>query len=996
MAANRMQERAESGGDLSATLDARLYGGSGHFVSLSATAPRGKVGRGGSGTANLPPLSSRPKAKVRGKTKGGKHLPSSRAVHSRSSPMLAQSSSVGSLFASPGMPSMSATLAMPSMTSALGMDSGLLDGGGGSITSSPSQGIFEPGFSVFSGDSRADTRLFAQDERFPTFTESLQLDSRYLEEFVEGNFLYLRRKRGPEYTVYDLETVDHYKVDQQDFYTMSREGITHFIKDSQSEFSPLDHWEQEYYHFSKMRQIPFFKKYRLWKTFSVWKRNIAGHRILLAKESLLEGLFYLNKELAPPLMRLRSRCVEVASWRLIEMPKKGEVCGLDDFMSWQTKRRSKIIQDLRVFNEEVLVLMTAACDGVVDSFLYTHKIEASHKMTFMERASLRKECRLLTNYLRLADFLVVDTMFDFALNSMSDVAKNIAPAEWIGEPPSEEGSTASGDDNNAIFSVEVRFNHDGLDMYPSLGDFRKCMNELINDSMIVINSPQRLMEDASLFSFTQAGSEEGRVGSLASGDAISVQSMLQDDEYFVRVNSLIFTGLENAFDQVIEYADIFEPFKDIYLTNLEGINSMDQLETYENYELDTFSEVIAKYQGQESDFDTIPSESNVGIILVNSQAFKLKLLPSPMHCLMGIRNLIPALMNKKAEVVLKELNKLNPIASSSPQSPDEFVNKITTLEECTATRLPELKLAWQYISNMANLMEEQEQPWPVPDKQKEDMIMVDEGLRSLEAAVTRFEGEVEDETQRFAQEVQDSIPPMIKNILAVRERLDIAMISDADTPCDKVLEYLAVQQKEMDALKAQTALNQKHQQLLKQVVTEVEELDEVVTVLNLKQKLWKGLDTWQNLTTEWKDMPFKDVDAQEMGKQVTIHSKIASQAIRNLPGNMAAPLLKRKVADFEGALPVVVDLRNDTLQKRHWDKIHATLGFQIQGMDGFTLGQMIEKDVMAHAEEVGDITAAAQQEAVLEEMIAKVCCLTFTSTWLIYFSINSVVNVAAT
>jgi dynein heavy chain len=873
---------------------------------------------------------------------------------------MAQSSSVGSFFSSPSMLSKKPVLTASTFNNVA--ERRQHDESSISFQSHD----FDRNASALSSDSWTDSRLFADNERFPTFTESLQLDSRYLDEFVEGNFLYLRRKRGPEFTVYDLETVDHFKVDQQDFYTMSREGITHFIKDSQSEFSPLDHWEQEYYHFSKMRQIPFFKKYRLWKTFSVWKRNIAGHRILLAKEALLQGLFYLNKELATPLMILRSRCVEVASWRLIEMPPKGEVYCLQDFIEEQVKRRSTIIGDLSVFSEFVLTIMTAACDGVVDAFLSAHKIEASHKMTFMERASLRKECRLLTNYLRLADFLVVDTMFDFALNSMVDLAKNIAPGTE--ELQIEDSKMAV--NNNAIFTVEVTFDQSGnLNLVPSLEDFRASMTDLISHSMVVVNSPQRLMEDASLVSFTQAASEEGRGGGL-SGDSVSVQTMLQDDEYFVRVNSLIFAGLDNAFDRVEDYTQIFDPFKAIYMKNLDGMSSMKNPEIYENHDMETFSEIIAKYQGQESDFDTIPSESNVGIILVNSQAFKCKLLPSPMDCLMGIRYLIPELMNNKAQLMLEELNQLNPVASSSPQSPDEFVNKITTLDECAATRLPALRLAWQYIVNMTELMEDQ--PWPVPDKQKEDMIMLKEGLASLEAAVTRFEGEVENETRRFAQEVQDSIPPMIKQIQAVRERLDHAMIADAEASCDKVLDYLGVQQKEVQAMKAKNALNQKHQQLLKQVVTEVEELDEVTADLNLKQDLWKGLEAWESMTTEWKDMPFGNVDAQEMGKEVIRHGKIASRAIRNLPGNMAAPLLKRKVADFEGALPVVVDLRNGALQNRHWDKIHATLGFEIRGVEGFTLGQMIEKNVMAHAEEVGEITAAAQQEAVLEEMLAKV------------------------
>lgn len=54
----------------------------------------------------------------------------------------------------------------------------------------------------------------------------------------------------------------------------------------------------------------------------------------------------------------------------------------------------------------------ASLDDVVDGFLRTNGIVADHRMTFMERTSLRSECRRLTRFLRLVDFVVVDTLRD--------------------------------------------------------------------------------------------------------------------------------------------------------------------------------------------------------------------------------------------------------------------------------------------------------------------------------------------------------------------------------------------------------------------------------------------------------------------------------------------------------------------------------------------------------------------------------------------------------
>ena len=60
--------------------------------------------------------------------------------------------------------------------------------------------------------------------RPPTFTESLQLDEHYLEEFLGGNFVYLRPKIGLQRTAYDLECVEHFETNPNDYYTMSKQG----------------------------------------------------------------------------------------------------------------------------------------------------------------------------------------------------------------------------------------------------------------------------------------------------------------------------------------------------------------------------------------------------------------------------------------------------------------------------------------------------------------------------------------------------------------------------------------------------------------------------------------------------------------------------------------------------------------------------------------------------------------------------------------------------
>lgn len=70
------------------------------------------------------------------------------------------------------------------------------------------------------------------------------------------------------------------------------------------------------------------------------------------------------------------------------------------------------MQRLQSFSQRVHEVIRASLDEVVDDFLSTNGIVADQRMTFMERTSLRAECGRLTRFLRLIDFVVVDTLRD--------------------------------------------------------------------------------------------------------------------------------------------------------------------------------------------------------------------------------------------------------------------------------------------------------------------------------------------------------------------------------------------------------------------------------------------------------------------------------------------------------------------------------------------------------------------------------------------------------
>jgi hypothetical protein len=109
-----------------------------------------------------------------------------------------------------------------------------------------------------------------------TFLDSLNLSAK--DNFnlfhIPQYFIYLQMKPEEHCTnsvprsVYDLEVVRQDKVDKFEYFTISKEGITQFLKDS-SHFTPLEQWEREFKIFNKISSINFFTLYKRWKVYMI-------------------------------------------------------------------------------------------------------------------------------------------------------------------------------------------------------------------------------------------------------------------------------------------------------------------------------------------------------------------------------------------------------------------------------------------------------------------------------------------------------------------------------------------------------------------------------------------------------------------------------------------------------------------------------------------------------------------------------------------------------
>ena len=269
-----------------------------------------------------------------------------------------------------------------------------------------------------------------------TFIETLELSEAQMGRLAAGDFLYLSFRDPSRRSAYELKPVAHKDINTSQYFTLSRAGVTTFFG-ADSEFTTLEQWEREHRLYWSIRNMHgannFFRKFPMWKMFTVWRRRITGRKQAAAVGVLQGGLFVLNGVLRTAMVRLRRLCFEVNKWGLFACDPQCTYT-LEDFTAQQAEKRRHVGVWLSEFAVDVRALVRGACDTQLDRFLESNKIKADHKMTFMERAALRAECRRLTKFIRVCDFIIADSLLNLALDSTATLRSFLLPTEEQAPP----------------------------------------------------------------------------------------------------------------------------------------------------------------------------------------------------------------------------------------------------------------------------------------------------------------------------------------------------------------------------------------------------------------------------------------------------------------------------------------------------------------------------------------------------------------------------------
>ncbi|XP_067839723.1 dynein axonemal heavy chain 6 [Heptranchias perlo] len=857
-------------------------------------------------------------------------------------------------------------------------------------------------------------------------------------------FLYMNYS-APKYSIkydfYNLSVVAYEDINTNDYYTISQHGVLH-MRSEEIDFIELDRWEQEYLYHKKLIRIPVFSLFRKWKAFAVWRKNVRSKKINICRRELQDNLFIVNPSLRPALLNIRDMCYRIGDMALCRINKR-HTYTLEEFKAVQFQELEEGSERLSQFRKIAQQTVKIACctalleaGFIPDDYLSEMQsaeisevnimrstiateilVETSDKMNYTGQANKRSHCRRLTCFIRLTDYLIVNTLHVLTVNSittlyshLTEKLKHTPEAEliriWSTEEHEKEAELEKKSNAQVItaviprdedlenedlenedlededrededlieeqqvfvpmFLVEMILTLQELLFRPTLGEFEVGISEFVHRIQGIVLSVANLVSDSYFNAFTRPIINK-KIEEKTCGEGPNLAAILEDDKHLVETIENIVNAIYAGFHTAAQFAEMFETFRLCFQEN----ESLDlEILKKEEHDIHFFSTWLKKYHKEHTDAVNIKQNKNLGLLLIDNTSLKKTLIPSPLLCLEVINEILPVLAKKKTDAIIHEAQDAEYKLEIIPTTTMEFVNNLLFLDEMQE-RIEVLDEESSIVVQMYQLVDKYKISTPPEDLAV--FATLKPSIFAVRTVIDRAVNERDSNINKLCRCLDKDIAVLNEEVRAVNLQEQDPQLLDINSDKLKVKTTLEDMQTVMDGLHKRAFEYKSYQKNFKVEISKFDLLEEVHADLKLKQLLWNSLNDWDLRVDEWLQLKFETIDAEELNAEVAKYSKFVNQLEKGLPPNTVVAKLKDNVEQMKQKLPVITDLRNPCLKHRHWEIMEHTIGAKLlDAHEPITLARLIELNVFDHAEEIQNVSGQASGESALEAILKKV------------------------
>jgi len=158
--------------------------------------------------------------------------------------------------------------------------------------------------------------------------------------------------------------------------------------------------------------------------------------------------------------------------------------------------------------------------------------------------------------------------------------------------------------------------------------------------------------------------------------------------------------------------------------------------------------------------------------------------------------------------------------------------------------------------------------------------------------------------------------------------------------------------------------------------TSFEELYNTKKLFIPYEHLWNITRDYFDFYPQWTTGPITDLNRDKLMEDMNmsindLRGFIANEFASDASTQEIAKEVLQKFLDFKPLIPLIYDLRNPAMQKRHWDVLNQITGLDIPADGKISLNELLSRGIEKWKEQVNDISDFASKEKTLLHEIEK-------------------------
>ncbi|KAG2436335.1 hypothetical protein HXX76_006644 [Chlamydomonas incerta] len=357
-----------------------------------------------------------------------------------------------------------------------------------------------------------------------------------------------------------------------------------------------------------------------------------------------------------------------------------------------------------------------------------------------------------------------------------------------------------------------------------------------------------------------------------------------------------------------------------------------------------------------------------GLLLHLSVSEMQELLSTTLDEAMGcLRLLLTAAAHNTAQTALDEFQGLANNLGGRPQKLDEFAAYYASFTQ-TMSGKDAIERQYNIVLNMYEMLIEYGGKLPPADQVALDDLK--EVVAGFHRALSEASTWVDERRPAMTHALSKAIRDVVDRLQDMLRDLRSGKYDDAGAAPADVLAQLASTTELFESISEKAARYRGYEELFGQQPSRgLDDVEQANKELSAARAKWQSLAEFEESREGWMTSPTSELDPEQVQAKMDDFNRTNYKALKARKDDPVAGRLKKSLDEFQKVLPLLQEVANKALEKRHWDQILTMLGQT--DAESFNVQDLIVWGVLDHLEAVSSIGGIATKEASMLKTLDK-------------------------